>query len=157
MATVTAAPYKYANADNTIVVRLSDGATIPLGQPTGDSRAVADYLASGGVIDAFTPAPVNPLAAILANGIQIISTSTPALNASYDISDAQTQIITGIAAGIAARNRLPGGGATFNYPDIAGNQHAFGASDFLNFASAVEDFRYSLSQGVIPALPVTIP
>jgi hypothetical protein len=94
-------------------------------------------------------------AALLA-GCQIVSTGTPALNATYRIDQAQQQTIAGIATGIAARNRVPGGGADFNYPDIDGNLHAFTATNFLDFASAVEDYVYALSNGGSPAQPVTI-
>ena len=45
---------------------------------------------------------------------------------------------------LAARNRVPGGGATFRYGDIAGAPHDFTSADFLNFADAVEDYVYLL-------------
>lgn len=77
-------------------------------------------------------------------GIAIVSTATPALNGTYGVDSASQQFISGTAAGIAARNRVPGGGATFGYGDITGAPHNFAASDFLNFADAVEDYIYAI-------------
>lgn len=93
----------------------------------------------------------------LLNGLQIVSTSTPALNGTYAIDAATQQNISAVASGIASRNRVPGGGSTFNYFDMAGAPHAFSATNFLNFAAAAEDYIYALSQGTIGPQPVTIP
>lgn len=100
--------------------------------------------------------PDQAFAAALAGGLAIVSTGTKALNATYAIDAPQQQRISGIAAGISARNRLPGGGSTFQYPDLSGADHDFGATDFLNFAAAVEDYVYALSRGEAPSQPVTI-
>jgi hypothetical protein len=51
--------------------------------------------------------------------------------------------ITALATGIAAGKPLPGGGSTFNYPDITGAAHAFSAANFLNFGTAIEDYVYN--------------
>lgn len=96
-------------------------------------------------------------AGAVAAGCPVVSTAKPELNGTYAIDAAQQQIITGIATGIAARNRIPGGGATFIYPDVTGTPHNFSASDFLNFASAVEDYVYNLSNGLLVTQPVIIP
>lgn len=89
--------------------------------------------------------------------IQIQSTSTPALDGTYSISHDQQAIIDGIYAGIKNGDGLPGGGTTFNYADTSGAMHAFDATSFPNFAKAVRDYLYQLSQGQSPAQPVTIP
>jgi hypothetical protein len=106
--------------------------------------------------DPAKPDPAQLFAMAIAAGCRISSAATPALNGTYAIDDAAQQTITGIAAGIAARNRVPGGGATFTYPDMAGTLHAFSAADFLDFATAVEDYVYALSNGQTPAQPVQI-
>jgi hypothetical protein len=93
---------------------------------------------------------------LLMSGVQIISTGTSSLNGTYAIYNASQQNITAISSGIAAKNRVPGGGSTFNYPDTMGVMHAFSATNFLNFASAIEDYVYNLSQGIIGSQPVTI-
>ena len=84
------------------------------------------------------------------------STATPSLDGDYAIDDASQQRIIGIAAGIAARGRLPGGGTTFNYRDAGGMPHAFSSTDFLNFAAALEDYVYALQNGQTPTSPVVI-
>jgi hypothetical protein len=94
-------------------------------------------------------------AAIMA-GLQIVCTSNSALNGTYGIDASSLANISGVAAGIASRNRIPGGGTTFNYGDINGGLHAFSGPEFLNFAAAVEDFTYALFGGVIQSQPVTI-
>lgn len=102
------------------------------------------------------PTPEQQIEAVIAAGLQIVSTSTPSLNGTYGIGSAEQQNISGIAAGIASRNRLPGGGATFNYGDASGTLHAFNGPNFLNLASAVEDYLYALEQGSAPTQPITI-
>lgn len=111
-------------------------------------------------------APAQYAAALMA-GIQITSTATPSLNGTYPVDDTTQGKITGIAAGINSNKGLPGGGSTFNYPDITGTMHAFGAADFLNFAAAVETYVYGLVQTEValigqhtatwPSASVTIP
>lgn len=103
----------------------------------------------------------------LSTSVQVNSTANPSLDGVYAVDPASLQKIAQIATGIAARNRLPGGGTAFNYLDAAGNSHAFGASDFLNFAAAVEDYAYAVGQVLgaggagrattWPATPIQIP
>lgn len=110
-------------------------------------------------LQAFLDPPLSPeeqIAALIGAGLQIVSTSTPALNGTYGIGTAEQGNISGIAAGIGSRNRLPGGGQTFNYGDATNVLHAFTGPNFLNFAAAVEDFLYALEQGTPPKQPITI-
>lgn len=102
------------------------------------------------------PTPAQRLAATIAAGVAVASLSAPALNGTYAIDKAALANVSGIAAGIAARNRLPGGGATFAYLDAAGAEHLFTAAQFLDFASAVEDYVYALSRGQAAAQPLSI-
>jgi hypothetical protein len=103
------------------------------------------------------PSPAQQGAALLASGIRIVSTGTPALNGTYAIDDAAKAGIDGIYAGIKDGDGLPGGGSTFNYADLSGAMHAFDATSFPNFARAVRDYLYSISQGQPLPQPVTIP
>jgi|SRR6185312_1010731 len=109
---------------------------------------------------------------VLAAGVAVHSTATPALNAVYSFdpngSAARPGLtaITGISTGIASGKPLPSGGATFLYSDITGASHAFTAADFLNFAAAAEGYVYSLTQAVaariaggtdeLPTVPLVI-
>ena len=94
--------------------------------------------------DPAKPDPNAELATRLAAGIVVTSAATPALNGTYGIDAESQRFISGTAAGIAARNRLPGGQATFGYGDLQGNDHDFTQADFLNFADAVEDYVLAL-------------
>src|SRR5690349_8201280 len=78
----------------------------------------------------------------IAAGLAITSAASPAIAGTYAIDDAARAIIGQVAAGIGARQRLPGGGATFNHLDIEGVPHPFSAADFVAFAQAVEDYYY---------------
>lgn len=84
---------------------------------------------------------------LLALGLNIVSTSNPALNGNYNIADQATNI-TAVATGIAAGKPLPGGGSTFNYPDSSSVMHAFTAANFMDFAIAVEGFVYNFEQAL---------
>lgn len=97
----------------------------------------------------------------LANGVQIRSTGTSALNGTYAMDPASQQQITSIAASIAAGRGLPGGQSTFTYQG-----HSFDADHFLDFATAVENWVYAVYQAVgtivmtgsgsMPTQPITI-
>lgn len=81
-------------------------------------------------------------ASLLAGGITLTSTGTPALNGTYSTTPTAVVNVSGIATSIANGLGLPGGGTTFNYRDASGNSHAFDSAHFLAFAAAVRDFVY---------------
>lgn len=92
--------------------------------------------------------------------LTIQSTGSPALNGTYAMDQGTQAQITGIAAGIAAGRGLPGGGSTFNWPDVFGQPHAFSSTNFLNFASAAESYIYNFTQQLnllVNNLPATLP
>jgi hypothetical protein len=103
---------------------------------------------------------------VFVSGLAITSSSDPSLNATYALDDISLNRITSLALGITAGRPLPGGGDTFNYPDIGGMPHAFSAAAFLNFASACENYVYDYGQALAanvlgqptpyPTLPVSI-
>lgn len=100
--------------------------------------------------------PQEQIEALIDAGLQIVSASAPALDGTYGIGSSDQGNIAGIAAGIASRNRLPGGGQTFLYGDATGTNHTFTGPQFLNFAAAAEDYLYALLQGSPPQQPITI-
>jgi hypothetical protein len=113
--------------------------------------------------------PGGDLATVLGNGLQIVSTSTPALNGIYDISPTAQQKITALAAAIANPSvGIPGGGSTFAYLDLNGNSHSFTGAQFTAFAQAVMNFVYAAeiaaatataakTPATYPTQPITIP
>lgn len=93
------------------------------------------------------------VAATFAAGCQVVSPTRPEVNGTYAIDPAAVQSIAAIASGIVARNRLPGGGASFSFNDILGVPHVFDATTFLAFAEAIEDYVYALNCGDLPFQP----
>lgn len=97
------------------------------------------------------------LDAVLVAGVPVVSASAPdKINGTYACDLKAQGRISGVAAGIGSRNRLPGGGATFFFADRLGQDHEFTSAQFLDFAAAVEDYIYKLSKGQPPALPLAI-
>ena len=100
-------------------------------------------------------------------GVAVVSTGTPAISATYPIDPVAQAQMSAIAAGLAAGRGLPGGGATFLYPDINHAQRSFTSANFLAMASAIEGFLYQFNQAVatlvaggaasLPTQPLTIP
>lgn len=90
-------------------------------------------------------------------GIQIQSTSDSALNGTYAIDPSAKATIDGIYAGIKNGDGLPGGGTSFIYYDMSGNQHNFDATSFPNLAKAVRDYLYAVTTGRSAPQPWTIP
>lgn len=80
--------------------------------------------------------------ALIAGGITLTSTGTPALNGTYSTHSVAQANISAIQIGIGSGMGLPGGSATFAYLDSAGGQHQFSAANFTAFAIAVRDFVY---------------
>jgi hypothetical protein len=83
-----------------------------------------------------------------AAGVQVTSTSTPALNGAYPIDPAAQSIMSAIAAGVAAGKGLPSGTSTFAYPNSAGAEVTFTADQFTNFAAACEAYLYAFNQAL---------
>lgn len=132
-----------------MLTKIVNGETVVL-SPEEEAAVRAEWAANDPAIQPPDPADV------IAAGLAIVSTSTPALNGTYSLdADAQRKI-SGIAAGIGSRNRLPGGLATFDYTDGFGT-HTFTAAQFLDLATAIEDYLYALTRGALPAQPVAIP
>lgn len=81
--------------------------------------------------------------ALIANGIILTSTGTPALNGTYSTTDTAQKNVSSVVTGIAAGLGLPGGGTTFQYLDAANIPHAFDTSHFTAFAAALRNFVYN--------------
>jgi len=101
--------------------------------------------------------PAAKYTAAIAAGCAIASTSTPSLNGTYSLTEAARGNIQAAYIGLKSGDGLPGGGASFNYPDQNGGAHIFTATTFPPFAIAMRDYYYALTQGQSPAQPVTIP
>ncbi len=108
------------------------------------------------------PTPAQLALKALAAGCQIVSTGTPALNGTYDVSQRAQMRIAAIETGVLAGKGLPGGAATFPYPDASGAYHLFTADAFATFGAAIRDYVFGLeavvggASTVLPSQPVTI-
>ena len=123
----------------------NEQAVIPA--PTGyDQTKMAYYTYANGTVTLNTP--LLEYEALLAGGITLTSTGTPALNGTYSTTPTAMVNTAGIATSIANGLGLPGGGATFNYRDSSGAAHAFDAAHFLPFAAAVRDFVYHCDEAM---------
>jgi len=92
------------------------------------------------------PTPAEQAAALLNQPVTVQSATNPELEASYR-NDAQVrQAMTGIVAQLNAGMGLPGGGATFNWPDVEGNAVQWPDVPFKAFVNAVTNFAYACQQ-----------
>jgi hypothetical protein len=133
----------------------------PLPTPAQLSAAFAGYapaVAANAAAQAFPQK--------LVAGLAIVSTATPALNATYPIdSDAQSKLAA-IVTGISAGKGLPHGASTVQWPDITGAFHSFLPADIVNLGAAIEAYVYDLiltesaliggKAATWPAGPITI-
>jgi hypothetical protein len=103
---------------------------------------------------------VAPTAAIpnLASSMQLVSTSTPALNGLYATDTVSQQKVQAISLYIAVNGRFPAGQATESWPDANGVMHQFQTTgQWQAFATAMGDFVAATDLGQTPTQPVIIP
>lgn len=106
------------------------------------------------------PPPTLPeqAAALLTTPITVVSNSKSALNADYPNDDPTRSQIAAIMTKINAGNGLPGGGNTFNWPDVGGGARQWPGQQFADYAGQVADFIYQatqVQQGHSTTLPST--
>ena len=142
---------------------LDYGSNLP---PMSDMIAVTDeqwaahfddpsaWAVAGGALVPYTPpAPVPTPADEASNAINspvvVVSTANPSLGGEYR-NDAQTrQAMTSVVAGINSGMGLPGQPDPFTWPDIDGNPHVFDQTEFVAFATAVNNFGYACQQTIL--------
>lgn len=97
--------------------------------------------------------------ATLAAGLQITSTSTPALNGTYAATPAAQGNINAVVTYIQIHQSFPpSGGSTMVWYDQGGTPHTFpSTAEFLAFATAEADFAASVALGQTFSQPATIP
>ena len=164
-----------------VVVSVSSSIPNPLpeGQTASEYEACGSIVVAGWNFDgnSFTPpAPAPPapppapttaqiavaagLAAIAA-GIQITSTSTPALDGDYALDINSLLMVTGAVSYCLLKNCFPGSASTLTFFDSSGAPHVFSTvAEFEAFSEAVASFivpiqDYINSGGTAGALPTT--
>lgn len=122
------------------ILRTSDGAFIPADLRNRDYQAYQAWRALGNTPDPVPAATVDAtttLAAKIAVGIAITSTSTPALNATYALDEVSAGQIYQIGLYAAQMTTFPSGGTVQPYPDASGMPHNFSVPQFIAFLKAV--------------------
>lgn len=85
---------------------------------------------------------------LLAAGLAITSTATPALNGIYAVDQLSQMDIIAIETSLSAGKGFPGGAGVFNYPDSSGAMHSFSEANFADFAAAIRDYVYALKSAI---------
>ena len=123
----------------------------------GSQPTTAQLNALAATVSAQQAAAAN-VAAALAAGIQITSTSTPALSGTYAIDATHQQLIAAEQFYILTKGTFTNGGTTKPWLDLSGVAHTFpSTAEFTAFAEAVAQYVDALMAGTTPAQPVTIP
>ena len=141
--------------------------------PTTQALLIATAVTAGwtDVTSAWPPAPPSPTAAqqaatLLAAGLAVTSTGTPALSGTFATTANAVANVNAVITYILLNSTFPGGGTTMPWVDHAGSTHIFPSTTaFKAFATAFADFvaqaqLFADSNGAIGALPsntVTIP
>jgi hypothetical protein len=143
---------------------------------TGEQWLAAISTPGYTVVDGALVAPTPPTAAqlaaqaliqsaqsMLAAGLAIVSTSTPALSGTYACDQLSQMDIIAVETSVSAGKGFPPGGATtFNYPDVTGVMHSFSETNFTDFAAAIRDYVYALksviagASTILPAASTTL-
>jgi hypothetical protein len=158
------------NSGNVVDVTTWDATAQPSWTPpAGTTAHQVNNAAKGGTyISGVYTAPVTtppvPTAAALANaalinGINLTSTGTPALDATYSCTPVSQANVNAVTTYILLNSTFPGGGTTMPWMDTSGNHHTFpDIATFKAFATAFANFvatvaLYGDSNGNIGAIP----
>lgn len=91
-----------------------------------------------------SPTPQQQSDRLLAQGLHVVSASTPTLNGWYAVDAASRANIVAIETSLnAGRGFPPNNASEFSYPDMSWFYHVFDTEQFTNFAAAVRDFYYA--------------
>jgi len=87
---------------------------------------------------------------VLATGITLTSTGTPALNGSISLDPIGADALSRMVAAISIFNELPSGTDTFSYPP--GSTKIWTQAQFLAMAKGAWQFRYACQVALATAL-----
>lgn len=127
------------------------------------------YYVSNGALVAGTIAPPAPTLAqqaeaLIAGGITITSTGTPALNGVYSCNAQAQANLQAVQIYIQANGKFPGSAGTYPWLDMAGTPHIYPSiTEFTALASRIADFVADCTliiltgEGTLPPNTATIP
>lgn len=113
-----------------------------------------------------SPTPAHQAAALLASGLELKSTGTPALNGTYSVTVQSIANVSNVTTYILKNNKFPAGVTQMPWVDKDGNPHLFPTVEtFENFATAFGDFVAACQifgdsngqAGSLPSNQITIP
>jgi hypothetical protein len=130
-------------------------------------RMTGSWAIEGGALVPYTPPPPvltlpQQATAMLSQPVTVDCISTPALSSDYANNANVRQSVTSTVSQISAGLGLPGGGATFNWPDVNGSEMQWPEADFVAFAKALTDFAYACQMvvgghsAVLPSRTLTV-
>ncbi|CAG9252426.1 hypothetical protein BDI4_340058 [Burkholderia diffusa] len=96
------------------------------------------------------PTPVQQYAKAIAMGLAVTSTTTPALNGTYGISEVDAANISAEAQFIALYSEFTNSATTFPWADASGQPHTFpDTATFMAFAKAAAQYVSGCKQTLI--------
>jgi hypothetical protein len=126
---------------------------IELTQAQWTHHTEGSWAVSGGALVPYTPPPPTltvgqQATALMGSPVVVQCTTVPALDATYENTSLTRQTMTGIVAQMNADMTLPGGGTTFNWPDVDGTMRMWPPSEFVAFTNALTQFVYACQQTI---------
>lgn len=122
---------------------------VPVTDDQWNNRSHGYFAVSAGRLAPYDPPPTNQwqvqLAQHLALGLILTSTGTPTLDATYAIDSISQQQVLQIGLYASQFDQFPDGNSTFDYPDVAGNQHTFSVADFIALLHAVAQLTAAIN------------
>lgn len=154
----TANQYPAMPPQNALVTITADQYAARVANPAG-------WVIIAGALSAAQPPLAQQALAMLAAGVTIVSTATPALNGTYAVGPNDRSNLTSMYSLIdRAGGSFPSGLTALPWPDASGAVHTFAkVADFLNFETAIGGWVLVLQlmittgAGELPSATVTIP
>ena len=143
-----------ANAVGWVVEGCKLSSVVPFVPLSGQQivGSVSSSLSGGVVSQVFSTQPIPPPLSA-----QVVSLSSPALNAPYLIDPFTQQRMGYVTVYVIANNRFPAGNALWPWQDANGTTHLFSTITWKNFATALTDFIIATALSQTTVQPITIP
>ncbi len=141
-------------------VEISQDDYVALLEAQSNGQQIVTDPATGGAMAIDRTPPVLTLpqqAAVMMNApVAVICTTVVGLTSAYANNAEARSNATAVVSQINAGMGLPGGGATFNWPDIDNTAHAWPETEFKSFVNALMNYIYALQQ-VVNGFSVILP
>src|SRR5260221_8745451 len=146
--------HHYVNADGTFAGsfydwQAEDGTLHAAERPAGlievpELPPEADSVWNGSAWQVPSQSPAQALGQKLGLGLAVTSTGTPQINATYALDDLTLTQVGSVARDAASGLGLPGGQASFSYPDATGQPRALTSTNVQALYKAMRDIVWQL-------------